>query len=951
LVDLGLHRPRDLCRPEHVLSLLGKESGSAVLPLRSLDAVANNLPVQLTSFIGREAELDKLTGVLDGTRVLTLAGPGGCGKTRLALQLAATTIDAHPDGVWVADLAAVADAALLPSVVATALGVHEVPGQSLGETVVERLRAMSALVVLDNCEHLVEACAALVERLTSACPALVVLATSREPLGCAGEVTWRVPSLSLPARGDVGGAESVRLFVDRASAARPSFRLDAGNTEAVADVCRQLEGIPLAIELAAARARAMTPAQIAVELADRFALLTGGRRGALPRHRTLEASVDWSYSLLGDADRVLLCRLAVFAQGFDLPAAEAVCAGEGLERWAVLDALTGLVDRSLVVVQDEVGGGRYRLLETIRQYAFVKLAEAGEVASLRDRHLEYHTTRAAEAGRDLEGRDAVRVFAELELDVDNFRAAFDWAMQSGRTEDAWRLATSLWLFWQRDRADEGATRLVTALQTPGGDPLGRAKALQALGDLSFYRGDLAGAQHYGAQSLPLAEASGDARTIGRASNNIGVMGVFMHELDAVDHLERALVLHRSADDAYYWVDSLIGLVLAGWFTGDTELAKRSADEALEVGRANGNPTTLCRSLIIVAMAAYARGDLDDWEAPAEEAIAICLELRDEVIGPVALGYLARYRGLRGCHDEALAAADAALSRAQAVNSDQGIIIALWAKAMTERDAGRDTALATLAQARSMAMDAGYTPLAAECAAAMTTVSIANGDVAATRESVAVASGLAEGHYGQGSRGWALQAAGELALAEDNLEEATAAVHQALTAWTEIGNGLGVVATLEQLVHLNVHTNQNLEAARLLGAIDAERDRLRWPVTPADRHRRDDHWASLELAMGAEAFAAACAEGAAMDATEAVAYARRGRGKRRKATTGWSSLTATESEVVRLVADGLRNADIAEKLFMAPVTVKSHLTHVFAKLGVTNRAELVVYALPRLADSR
>ncbi|HUR76990.1 MAG TPA: LuxR C-terminal-related transcriptional regulator [Acidimicrobiales bacterium] len=949
LVDLGVHRPRDLGRPEHVLSLLGKGTGSVVVPLRSLDAVPNNLPVQLTSFVGREDELDKLTRVLDGTRVLTLAGPGGCGKTRLALRLGAATVDAHPDGVWVADLAAVADAALLPSVVAAALGIGEIPFQPLDETIVERLRTKTALVVLDNCEHLVEACAALAERLTGACPALVLLATSREPLGCAGEVTWRVPSLSLPEGGDVARAESVRLFVDRASAARPSFRLDAGNAEAVGDVCRQLDGIPLAIELAAARARAMTPEQIAVQLADRFALLTGGRLGALPRHRTLEASVDWSYSLLSDGERVLLCRLAVFAQGFDLAAAEAVCAGDGLERWAVLDALTGLVDRSLAVVQDEVGRGRYRLLETIRQYAFAKLIEAGEVASLRDRHLEYYGARAAEAGVDLEGRDAIRVLAELELEVDNFRAAFDWAMQSGRAEEAWRLAGSLWLFWQRNRAEEGASRLAAALKTPGGDPLGRAKALHSLGDLAFFCGDFAGGGQYLEECVPLAEASGDAKMIGRALNGIGVTGVFMQELDAVDYIERALVLHSATDDAYFWVDSLTGLMLAGWFTGDADLAKRAADEALQVGRSSGNPTTLVRALGIAVMAACARGDLDEWEAPAEEAIAICLELRDEISGPVVLSYLARHRGMRGFHDDALEAAEVALSRAQAVNSDQGIAPALWAKAITERDAGRETALATLAQAIEAAMNAGLVPFAAECAATMTSVSIAAGDLTAAREAVAAVSALADGHYGQGSRGWALQAAGELALAEDNLEEATTAIHQALTAWTEIGNGLGVVATLEQLAHLNVHANRSLEAARLLGATDAERERLAWPVAPADRQRRDADWAALEAAMGTEALAVAHAEGATMDTKEAVAYARRGRGTRRKASSGWSSLTATELEVVRLVADGLRNAEIAERLFMSTVTAKSHVAHVFAKLGVSNRAELAAYAIPRLAD--
>jgi class 3 adenylate cyclase len=257
LVDLGVHRPRDLGRPEHVFTVSGSGDRTEVPLLRSLDVVPNNLPAQQTSFIGREAELEDLTRVVDTTRVLTLAGPGGCGKTRLALRLAAACVDRFRDGVWVVDLASVVDDSLVAPVVAAALGVGEIPFQPLDQSLVERLREQTALLVLDNCEHLVDACAALAERLCRSCPSLVLLASSREPLGCAGEVTWRVPSLSLPSDGGVGEAESVRLFVERASAVRPGFRIDAANAHAVDEVCRQLDGIPLAIELAAARTRAI----------------------------------------------------------------------------------------------------------------------------------------------------------------------------------------------------------------------------------------------------------------------------------------------------------------------------------------------------------------------------------------------------------------------------------------------------------------------------------------------------------------------------------------------------------------------------------------------------------------------------------------------------------------------------------------------------------------------
>jgi predicted ATPase/class 3 adenylate cyclase len=371
LRDLGGQRLRDLARGEHVWQLCHPDLVDDFPPVRPLGGVPNNLPVQLTTFIGREPEVELVRRLLGETRLLTLTGAGGCGKTRLALQVATEVLEDYLDGLWWVDLAPVAEPALVPSAVAAAVAVRESPAQPLTETLVRQLAAGRALLVLDNCEHQVTACARLADRLLHGCRAVGVVATSREPLGIEGETTWRVPSLRLPPAGtptieSLTQSEAVRLFIDRATRVRSNFRVTNDNAPAVAEICQRLDGIPLAIELAAARTRMLTPEQIADGLNDRFHLLTGGTRGALARQRTLEASVDWSHDLLDAPERTVFRRLAVFAGSFTLDAAEAVCAGEGIERQDVLDLLGHLVDRSLVQVETEGPCARYRLLETVR---------------------------------------------------------------------------------------------------------------------------------------------------------------------------------------------------------------------------------------------------------------------------------------------------------------------------------------------------------------------------------------------------------------------------------------------------------------------------------------------------------------------------------------------------------------------------------------------------------
>jgi predicted ATPase len=389
LTDLGTHPLRDLPRPERLVQLRHPDLRNEFPPLRTTSsAVSHNLPTQLTSFVGRQAEIKGLREALATNRLVTLTGAGGAGKTRLAVQVAADLAEKYGDGICYVDLAPITHPAVVPVTAARALGLPDQPGRSTIDTLQQHLRDRHMLLVLDNCEHLLDSSASLVAALLGAAPSLTVLATSREPLGVTGEAGWQVPSLSL-------SDDAIELFADRARLARAGFTVDDDNAGAVTEICRRLDGMPLAIELAAARVRTLSLTEIVDSLHDRFRILTGGSRIAVRRQQTLRASVDWSHALLTDTERVLFRRLAVFLGGFDLDAAQAVTGADGVQRYQVLDQLTLLVDKSLVVAESAGGTTRYRLLETVRQYALEKLGESGEADAVRSRHRDYYTSMAA----------------------------------------------------------------------------------------------------------------------------------------------------------------------------------------------------------------------------------------------------------------------------------------------------------------------------------------------------------------------------------------------------------------------------------------------------------------------------------------------------------------------------------------------------------------------------
>jgi len=455
LRDLGAHRLKDLSHPEQVYQVLAPDLPADFPPLRSLEALPNNLPLQVTLFLGREKDIADIQRRLAKTRLLTLVGTGGVGKTRLSLQVGADLLDQYEDGVWFVELAPMQDPDLIPGVMATIFGVGTTAGRSPLESLVHVLRPKRMLVILDNCEHLVAGAARVADALLRGCPRVQIIATSRQGLGIDGESVLRVSSLPVPEQiegikaADAIGYGAIALFVERASNAVESFRLTDENATTVAQICRRLDGIALAIELAASRIKMLTPTQLLAMLSERFRVLTGGKRTALPRQQTMRAAIDWSYDLLDENEKLMFRRLAVFAGGCTLEAAREICGDEAIGQWEVFELLSSLVDRSLVVSEASGAEQRYRLLESTRQYALEKLEQSGELDRMQRRHAAYYAAMAEKAYATWDATPTFAWLEPLEADYDNFRAVVDWALtEKHDVELGARLTGALWRFWR-----------------------------------------------------------------------------------------------------------------------------------------------------------------------------------------------------------------------------------------------------------------------------------------------------------------------------------------------------------------------------------------------------------------------------------------------------------------------------------------------------------------------
>jgi predicted ATPase len=583
----------------------------------------HNLPLTQSAFVGREHVMAEVKQALSSTQLLTLTGAGGCGKTRLAVEMARHLVDEYPDGVWMVQLASLAEGALVPSAVASVLGVREQPGLSFTETIVESLRSRRVLLVLDNCEHLIEDCARLVDTILRSCERVRVLATSREALGVTGEVNRVVPSLTVPdayQRSDpesLARYESVRLFVGLARSRVSSFGLTEENAPAVAEVCRKLDGIPLAIELATARLGALSVGQISERLEDSLGFLTTGDRTRSPRQRTLRATLQWSYDLLSEPERELFGRLSVFAGGWTLAAAETMCDEGPVKAGEVVDLLSALVEKSLVVVEDspsDAGGLRYRMLEPIRQYALERLTEGGGAEETRRQHAAYYLGLAEEARPKLRAAAQVEWLQRLDRENGNLRAALSWAISTGEMTIAAWLGWALWAFWWiRNHQMEGRRWMEMIL--PRRDELSpwlRTRALIATEAMAYGQGDGEAVVRYAGELAEFSrEAGGDALADAFVHGGLGLVATVRGDLEAAtEHLQKALPLFREADEeglaaqSHTWLGTILLL------QGDHAGARQRFEEGLALGRSMGDRMCVHNALFNLAQLSLAGGDYE-----------------------------------------------------------------------------------------------------------------------------------------------------------------------------------------------------------------------------------------------------------------------------------------------------------------------------------------------------
>lgn len=936
LTELGAYPLRDLPRPERVLQLCHPDIRQQFPPLRTRSAASHNLPVHITRFVGRGQPLADLHEALPDHRLVTLTGAGGVGKTRLAVQLAERVADEFRDGVFYVDLAPLTDPDAVVVAAARGLSLADRPGRSTTDTLLRFIADKQLLLVLDNCEHLLDAVADLVLAVISHCPASTLLATSREPIGIDGEVTWRVPSLPL-------ADEAIELFADRARRARPDFQVDGTNLAVVSEICRRLDGMPLAIELAAARTRALSLTEIVHSLHDRFRLLTGGSRTAVRRQQTLRASVDWSHALLTDPERVLFRRLAVFMGGFDLDAVRAVVPADEVERFQAFDQLSLLIDKSLVTAEEKRGRTRYRLLETVRQYAQEKLGESGEADAVRDRHRDYFVEMSAalDTPTDAAGR---ALLWRAEANIDNFAAAFTWCLENSDAQRATALACSLYPMWaSRGRLLEGMAWLDSALAAEGDvTPATRARALADVAMFAEQAKEPSRAEK-ASEALRIARELDDSALLLRALIAVGSVASTSPS-SALQYTEEAAGLARRLGDRVRLGEILAWRQQATFYSGNPAAGSAAAAEGIAVAAEIGNTFIARACRWGAAWSLIVQGRLDsattELKAVATEAAAA----GEPIWHSSALAHLSEALAFQGDIDAARAAIEALME----VNTELGgafLGLRYGFAALVELAAG-DLEAATAADT------AARRHLKAQQGVDHLKIGVWRESVCAWAAGDFAEAGRLADSAVAGTYGWHRMlghiARARVAIAQGNGAQVERDVHDALAIALETGAQLAVPEALDCLACV---TDNYQLAARLFGAADGVRLRsgeVRFKILQADYER---HHARVHDALGESEFDTAYAEGAAMSTEEVIAYVQRGRGERKRSTSGWSSLTAAELDVVRLVGEGLPNKEIASRLFISPRTVESHLTHVYTKMGIASRVQLAQESARRARPGR
>lgn len=973
--DLGEHRLKDLARPERVWQLTGAGLEDEFEPLASLDRHPHNLPVELSTYVGRVDETRTLVRLMGTERLITITGAGGAGKTRLAQRVAAELLESLDAGAWWIELAPLTAGDEIPGAIARATDTKAEIGADALEALVERLGGLR-LLVLDNCEHLVDDVASLVALLLRRCPDLRILATSREPLAVDGELAWRIPPLGVPpaASGDpmpvesLGQYDAVRLFLDRAQRVRPNFHLDDVTGPVIADICQRLDGIPLAIELAASRCRSLRPQQIRDGLTESLNLLTGGTRAGIGRQQTLAASMTWSHDLLSPTEQILFRRLAAFRGGCSLDDAEPVVSDDDLASTEVLDLLDRLVAQSLLVAEDAGPVQRYQMLETVRQFAIRKLDEAGERPELEARHAEHFVAKLERVGPTLECAFDVEDLRWSVEEMENLDRAIRTIADQGAIERAgdacWHLALA-WGLVDPPACERLLTHLLDlTIAEEGSDPgIPHAKLLMARAHLCMWSGDLLQSAIDATEGLALAEEIVEPALALRARAYLAQVVVWVDPDEGIRLHHRALDDARSQGDLVVEILALTGIGGAhAGIASELSLGRQPLDEAVERAEALGNPLLQAWADSQQAVACAFSGDLD-----AAEAWASAGERRLRTVGA------------------AIGARELRLTQGNVVG---GVITFAQAYARSQRADGSSWLL-SLPEMAARAAAAGYllTPSLLEVSYAVTMAH--RGDYAAAEQALercretAERSGaeatvvnaaaywcdlaLAAGHLEEAKRRLAtvehralairsmharvrlgLRRAA-IALIEGEIDAAEREAHDALSICVREGIAWETFHALEVLAQVATITDSPAEAARIAGTVGAIRARHDINVRLAWHAERFDHAVIVAReSLGDEVFEQCYAEGSALSTAEAAAYVQRARGERKRPSFGWDGLTPTEREVVGHVAEGRTNPQIAEAMFISRETVKTHLSHIFAKLDVSSRSELAAAAVRREA---
>lgn len=945
--DLGVHRLKDLARPEHVYQLSPQRLDEDFPPLRSLDVIPNNLPVQLTSFVGRRREIGEIKRLIDDTRLVTLTGSGGCGKTRLALQVAADLTDGYTDGVWLVDLARVTNPGVVAQTLAAVFSLREEHSRDPLDTISSYLAGKKMIIVLDNCEHLVEACADLTRSLLERCPSLTFIATSREPLGVPGESPWRVPSMSIPVEDEAPQIdaltqyEAVQLFIDRATRTRPGFEITNENAPAVAQICHRLDGVPLAIELAAARVRVLSPQQISDGLTNRFHLLTGGSKTVMPRQQTLRGSVDWSYFLLSGSERSLLERLSVFS-GFTLEAAQEVCSGEGIEKQQILELLSQLVDKSLVAMEEIEGAARYKMLETIRQYAADRLAESAGETLFRTQHRDYYLSISSSPPAAGDSEKIQARARALRPEVDNLRAALRWSKDTDEAIPLMSMAAGLTGFWNAiGRLSESRSWLETALSKRDElHPLMTAQLLLHLAVNAFIVDDITGIEVPARESLVIFREHGVKSAEAWCLIFLAWWACFVNRHEWRSMFDEAFAIASEIGDAFAQSNARAGQGYVEFFFGSADNGEVLLQESLRIASKAGLDDSA--PLLYLCIAAVMRGDLLEASSRIKAYFNAKRSLETYQVGGLIMD--AWVLVLVGDYGQARSRCEEALALAPTTTIASFVTLALHVKALIDFAEGRlaDAEVAcqdAIAKANAMGVPRASRmslPLLSE-------IRLAKGEIDSSRADSEEAITLAQEVEFNQLLLWANLARGRVARAEEDLVLADQCCYDALQIANERPDKVGMIDALELLAGLTADREAHSEAARIFAAAQALRESIGYVRFPSMRKAYESDLANIRVALAEEKFNAAWNEGAAMSQSQVVANALKRRGTRKRPSTGWQSLTPTEVEIVKLVAQGLTNPQIGERLFVSPRTIQGHLGRIFAKLGISSRSELAAEA--------